>query len=85
MSQETYRCVFWTRKAAGGVAKEKSPMTHSNTSAAVRTSDRSESLTAALVALLFGGALLFVTGFASPATIHNAAHDTRHTLSYPCH
>jgi cobalt transporter subunit CbtB len=60
-------------------------MTQSDVSTAVRASDRSETLMAAFLALLFGGALLFVTGFASPATIHNAAHDTRHTLSYPCH
>ncbi len=39
----------------------------------------------AIVALLFGLGLVFVTGFANSPTLHNAAHDTRHTLAFPCH
>jgi cobalt transporter subunit CbtB len=32
------------------------------------------------------GLLLFVaTGFAWPSAIHNATHDTRHSLGLPCH
>lgn len=51
----------------------------------VKTVDRSEALRAAAVALLFGLGLIFLTGFAYPEVIHNAAHDTRHSLSFPCH
>lgn len=40
---------------------------------------------AAIIAALIGGALLFLVGFAPSATVHNAAHDARHTLSFPCH
>ena len=29
--------------------------------------------------------LLFLTGFSHPEVIHNAAHDVRHSLSFPCH
>lgn len=34
---------------------------------------------------LFGLGLVFVTGFAEPRVLHNAAHDTRHALAFPCH
>ena len=51
----------------------------------VKTADRSEALRAAMVALLFGLGLIFLTGFAYSEVIHNAAHDTRHSLSFPCH
>jgi cobalt transporter subunit CbtB len=55
------------------------------TASVVRTTDRTEALRAAGVALLLGLGLIFLTGFAYPEFIHNAAHDTRHTLSFPCH
>ena len=51
----------------------------------VRLGDRSEALRVAAVALLLGLGLIFLTGFAYPEIIHNAAHDTRHGLSFPCH
>lgn len=40
---------------------------------------------AAAAALLLGLAVVFTTGFAGSATLHNAAHDTRHAMSFPCH
>lgn len=46
---------------------------------------RAEALKAALCALVVGAALVFTTGFAMPDVLHNAAHDTRHALSFPCH
>ena len=52
---------------------------------AVRTAERSEVLRAALVALVLGLGLIYLTGFAYPEVLHNAAHDTRHGLSFPCH
>ncbi len=39
----------------------------------------------AVVAILFGLALFFTTGFAWPGALHNATHDTRHALGLPCH
>jgi cobalt transporter subunit CbtB len=32
-----------------------------------------------------GVMLLFVVGFAGPEVLHNAAHDSRHSFSFPCH
>ncbi len=42
-------------------------------------------LAPALVALLFGGFLIFGVGIAQSSTLHNAAHDGRHALTFPCH
>ena len=36
-------------------------------------------------ALAFGVIILFAVGFAPIDVAHNAAHDTRHTLAFPCH
>ncbi len=46
---------------------------------------RAEALKAAAVAFVLGSSLVWLTGFAAPAQIHDAAHDTRHALSFPCH
>jgi cobalt transporter subunit CbtB len=40
---------------------------------------------AAVLAATLGIALLFVSGFAEPAILHNAAHDWRHAHNFPCH
>ncbi len=55
------------------------------TAAVVTTTERSEARKAAGIALILGLGLVFLTGFAYPEVIHNAAHDTRHSLSFPCH
>ncbi len=36
-------------------------------------------------AILAGITILTVVGFASPEVIHNAAHDLRHGMVFPCH
>jgi len=51
----------------------------------LRAIERSEALRAAFVALVLGFGLVFLTGFSHPEVIHNAAHDVRHSLSFPCH
>ena len=44
-------------------------------------------ITTAFLMLLTGAVLLFVVGFAqgSAGILHNAAHDTRHAATFPCH
>ena len=37
------------------------------------------------LAALMGVGLIFVAGFANSATIHDAAHDQRHAIGFPCH
>ncbi len=39
----------------------------------------------AILAILFGMALLYGTGIAGADALHNAAHDARHGLTFPCH
>jgi cobalt transporter subunit CbtB len=61
-------------------------MTTASTQTSVgRSGERTDTLAAAAIALLFGIALVYTTGFAHSSSIHNAAHDTRHALSFPCH
>lgn len=36
-------------------------------------------------AMLFGLLVLFAVGFSPMEVAHNAAHDTRHALAFPCH
>jgi len=42
-------------------------------------------LAAALLAGGLGAVMLFGVGFAQIDAVHNAAHDTRHAVSFPCH
>lgn len=39
----------------------------------------------ALCAAVLALALLYGVGFAGPAALHDAAHDSRHGLAFPCH
>ncbi|SME87815.1 cobalt transporter subunit CbtB [Tistlia consotensis] len=48
-------------------------------------SERSVAVLSATLAILFGLFLVWGVGFASPMTIHNAAHDSRHSFAFPCH
>ena len=36
-------------------------------------------------AVLLGAFIVFAVGFAAPEIIHNAAHDVRHGMTFPCH
>ncbi len=43
------------------------------------------SLATILFVALIGATLLFAAGFANQAVMHDAAHDTRHSIAFPCH
>jgi cobalt transporter subunit CbtB len=49
------------------------------------TAARSDTLIAAIVAAMLGVFLIWGVGFAPIAVLHNAAHDTRHSIAFPCH
>ena len=36
-------------------------------------------------AAVLGAFLLYSTGFAKASVLHDAAHDTRHSIAFPCH
>jgi len=38
-----------------------------------------------IATLMFGATIIFAVGFLPVEAAHNAAHDTRHSLSFPCH
>ena len=44
-----------------------------------------EKVTTVVVLGLLGVFLIWGTGFAQSDTLHNAAHDSRHAISFPCH
>lgn len=45
----------------------------------------SQRLLAGATALFLGLFLIGGVGFAGDMAIHNGAHDTRHSLGFPCH
>lgn len=51
----------------------------------VRGGTRSETLLAAAMAALLGAFLLWGVGFSHIMAVHNAAHDVRHSMAFPCH
>ena len=42
-------------------------------------------MTGVVLAVLFGAFLIFGVGLLGADVLHNAAHDVRHGLSFPCH
>jgi cobalt transporter subunit CbtB len=38
-----------------------------------------------LVSFFLGSFLVYGVGLAQDARLHNAAHDTRHAIGFPCH
>ncbi len=44
-----------------------------------------ERMITGVVALLLGTFMLFGIAFANSDIMHNAAHDTRHAITVPCH
>ena len=46
---------------------------------------RAETFVAALMAAVLGAFVIWGVGFSPIAALHNAAHDTRHSMAFPCH
>ena len=44
-----------------------------------------ERMATGVVALLLGVFMLYGAAFAHSGILHNAAHDTRHAITVPCH
>jgi cobalt transporter subunit CbtB len=49
------------------------------------TSARREGLRYGIAAILLGIVFVGVTGFAPLQAIHDATHNTRHAIAFPCH
>lgn len=51
-----------------------------------QTTSRVDTDVAGIVLTAFAGlVLVFLAGFAHASALHNAAHDTRHAIAFPCH
>ena len=46
---------------------------------------RSDTFAAAVLAALLGAFVIWAVGFSHIDIAHNAAHDTRHSVGFPCH
>ena len=46
---------------------------------------RSDTLAAAVFTALLGVFVIWAVGFSHIDAAHNAAHDTRHSVGFPCH
>ena len=53
--------------------------------AATARADRLAAAIPAVIAVLLGFFILYGVGFAAIPDLHNAAHDARHSLGFPCH
>ena len=53
--------------------------------ASASTATASRRLAAGLALLFIGLTLTFAVGLSNMAVAHNAAHDTRHAIGFPCH
>jgi len=54
------------------------------TQTTARSTTRSNTIAIAFTALL-GFGIIVVAGHLQAATLHDAAHDTRHATGFPCH
>lgn len=59
-------------------------MNTTNTALGQRTGLQSRTMPLLMAALL-GLVIIGVSGFAQMDVLHNAAHDYRHSMAFPCH
>jgi cobalt transporter subunit CbtB len=55
--------------------------------ATTRTLERSvvQRIAIGLSCLFLGTSMVYAVGLMQNASMHNAAHDTRHSIGFPCH
>ena len=56
-----------------------------NTATQFAAAEQTAAKLPAVLALIFGVFMVIGTGFIHTSTIHNAAHDVRHAVTFPCH
>ena len=61
------------------------PFLIENADAQSRSDTLKDRILTSLLAGALGLILLYGAGFAETAELHNAAHDGRHSASFPCH
>ncbi len=58
---------------------------HMTTKTLVRAESVDTKLASIMAVLVFGAGLLFAAGYAQATVLHDAAHDQRHAMAFPCH
>jgi cobalt transporter subunit CbtB len=76
--------LFYDLQSTVGAGEEIMSV-HVRSNSAIAASSVNSSLLHTGATLLFGLLVLFAVGFAPAEAAHNAAHDTRHALAFPCH
>jgi len=61
------------------------PVLLDNAQTPARSEVLKDNILPAMLAGMLGLALLYAAGFAETSQLHNAAHDGRHSASFPCH
>ena len=56
-----------------------------NVTQSVSATKENTRVIAPIAAAALGLFILFVAGLAQPNILHNAAHDSRHAVAFPCH
>ena len=56
-----------------------------NVNVSTQTLSASQRITAGAICLFLGASLVFLVGMSHISAAHNAAHDTRHSIGFPCH
>ena len=68
-----------------GTMEEESMMNSAHSRTGLEAVPDTRRLLPALAAAMLGAVILFGVALANSDTIHNAAHDTRHSAAFPCH
>ena len=68
-----------------GTMEEESMMNSAHSRTGLEAVPDTRRLLPALAAAMLGMVILFGVALANSDTIHNAAHDTRHSAAFPCH
>ena len=61
------------------------PLLIDNVAVLSRSNALKDRILPSLLAAALGLALIYGAGFAETSQLHNAAHDGRHSASFPCH
>ena len=70
----------WAYPSATGLTEGDMTTTVLNGSVSV-----SQSIQTGFICLFIGASLVFMVGLSHISAAHNAAHDTRHSIGFPCH
>lgn len=52
---------------------------------AIKRQSQAKTLMSIALVAFMGAMVVFTVGLAQSATLHDAAHDTRHATGFPCH